>query len=77
MFLGGNTVMGKLNNEPVEVSLDNYGGLRTFIWRNNVYLVTNCTVKNDQVTCETKQGYVFKLEKQEHWVIIEYGLKTE
>jgi hypothetical protein len=76
--------MSKLYVEPIEVALDQDGGPRSFIWRKHVYQVTGYKVEKqpfsysfrppprrpDRYRCETKQGLVCELVKQEDgWVL--------
>ena len=74
----------KLYNEQIEVSRDENGGPRSFIWRRSVYLVSSYTVEKapvdsfvfkryagpDRYRCETKQGLVCDLVRQgDEWTL--------
>jgi hypothetical protein len=77
--------MSKLYNEAIDVSQDQDGGPRSFIWRKKVYQVTSYTVERDpestsrfkikryqqpdRYRCETKQGLVCELVKGERWIL--------
>lgn len=71
--------MTKLYNEKIEVSHDQTGGPRSFIWRKKVYQVTGYTMEESQMDSftfkrylgpdhfkvETKQGLVCELLKDQ------------